>query len=108
MPVQGLTGCGARQRRLPTGGAAKGMPLNEVIPSAATPSTRPPVTGTTSICAAAGLIHTNAIAASAAPIQIRPNAVDLVIVPSARAPIARAPFFYFEASTRVLQRAEAQ
>ena len=26
-PLQGLTGCGSRQRKLPTGGAAKGIPL---------------------------------------------------------------------------------
>jgi hypothetical protein len=32
MPVQGEGGCGGFQRRSPTGGAAKGMPLNELIP----------------------------------------------------------------------------
>src|SRR5579884_1656631 len=33
MPVQFLTGCGSRQRKSPTGGAAKGMPLKLRTPS---------------------------------------------------------------------------
>src|SRR5580658_8730579 len=32
-PVQFLTGCGSRQRRSPTGGCAKGMPLKLRTPS---------------------------------------------------------------------------
>ena len=44
-PSQGITGCGGRQRRAPTGGAAKGMPLNRCTPDSerVVPSTRPPV-----------------------------------------------------------------
>ena len=37
-------GCGARQRRSPTGGAANGRPLYTVRLSSTTPSTRPPST----------------------------------------------------------------
>ena len=40
-PVHGATGWGARHRRLPTGGAANGMPLNAITRSLATPSTSP-------------------------------------------------------------------
>ena len=47
-PCQGATGWGARQRRFPTGGAAKGMPLNATMDGSlpGTPETCPPVTFT--------------------------------------------------------------
>src|SRR5215510_493139 len=50
-PVHGLTGCGAFQRSAPTGGAANGMALNDAMPSATTPATRPPVTSASRTCA---------------------------------------------------------
>src|SRR6266568_3715438 len=42
-PVHGTAGCGARQRRSPTGGAANGMPLKTEIDGSlpATPESRP-------------------------------------------------------------------
>ncbi len=42
-PFQAAIGCGAFQRRWPTGALAKGMPLNTLTPvaSEATPLTRP-------------------------------------------------------------------
>lgn len=42
-PVQGETGCGARKRSWPRGGAAKGMELNVATPSLVYPSTSPDV-----------------------------------------------------------------
>src|ERR1035437_10663432 len=47
-PCQDATGWGARQRRCPTGGAAKGMPLNATMDASlpGTPETCPPVTFT--------------------------------------------------------------
>ena len=50
-PDQALTGAGAFQRRSPTGGAAKGMPLKTEMPSAVAPLTTPPVTVACVICA---------------------------------------------------------
>jgi hypothetical protein len=43
-PSQGTTGCGSFQRRVPTGGAAKGIPLYAIIPfvGVCTPITLPP------------------------------------------------------------------
>jgi hypothetical protein len=43
-PSQGTTGCGSFQRKSPTGGAAKGMPLYAIMPFVAvsTPITLPP------------------------------------------------------------------
>src|SRR5437870_2696695 len=45
-PTQGMTGCGARHRKSPMGGAAYGMPLKTLTPfaSAATSAMRPPST----------------------------------------------------------------
>jgi len=43
-PLQGMTGCGACQRRSPTGGAANGRPLKAATPLSTTPRTLPPVT----------------------------------------------------------------
>jgi len=40
-PSHGATGRGARQRKAPTGGCAKGMPLKLTTPSAAVPRTSP-------------------------------------------------------------------
>src|SRR5688572_9946232 len=54
-PLQGMTGCGACQRRSPTGGAAKGIPLKAATPLSAMPRTVPHVTSACSIVAVAGL-----------------------------------------------------
>src|SRR5674476_296082 len=43
-PDQGLTAAGAFQRKSPTGGAAKGMPLKIEMQDSATPLTSAPVT----------------------------------------------------------------
>src|SRR5690242_5952876 len=43
-PDQGLTGAGDFQRRSPTGGAAKGTPLNIEMPFSVVPLMAPPVT----------------------------------------------------------------
>src|ERR1019366_8282778 len=51
-PFQAGTGWGAFQRNGPTGGAAKGMPLNAVTPLLAAPFTRPVSTFTVSGTAA--------------------------------------------------------
>src|SRR5262245_2884319 len=40
-PVHGAGGCGARQRKLPTGGAANGMPLNQSTPFESAPRSMP-------------------------------------------------------------------
>src|SRR5580698_11587577 len=40
-PVHATGGCGGRQRKSPSGGVAKGMPLYTVAPSSAMPWTRP-------------------------------------------------------------------
>src|SRR5262245_36297961 len=53
-PLQGTTGCGASQRRLPTGGAANGIPLKAATPFSTMPRTVPPVTSACSIAAVAG------------------------------------------------------
>src|ERR1044071_9032022 len=53
-PLQGMTGCGACQRRLPTGGAANGIPLKAATPLSTLPRTVPPVTSACSIVAVAG------------------------------------------------------
>ena len=47
-PFPGAAGCGAFQRSAPTGGAAKGMPLNAVTPLFTVPLTRPVSTLTVS------------------------------------------------------------
>src|SRR5580698_9384183 len=52
-PDQLMTGCGARQRCSPVGGAANGIPLNETTLPTATPCTVPPVTFAVVICASA-------------------------------------------------------
>ena len=41
VPSQFFTGCGSFQRKSPTGGWAKGMPLNILIPETWVPSTNP-------------------------------------------------------------------
>src|SRR5688572_11313893 len=53
-PLQGITGCGACQRRSPTGGAANGIPLKAATPLSIAPRTVPPVTSACSIAAVAG------------------------------------------------------
>src|SRR5262245_19975067 len=40
-PAQLATGCGAFQRRSPTGAAAKGTPLKEAMPSSSEPTSTP-------------------------------------------------------------------
>src|SRR5262245_6418987 len=67
-PVHALTGCGAFQRSAPTGGAAKGMPLNDEMPFATTPATFPPVTSASRIWADAPAV-TRRTAAHAAMIE---------------------------------------
>src|SRR5688572_19710348 len=54
MPLQGITGCGARQRRSPTGGAANGIPLKAATLLSTVPRTVPPVTSACSMAAVAG------------------------------------------------------
>ena len=51
-PCHFSTGCGAFQRRLPTGGAAKGMPLNVFTPDSFMPSSVPSATFTLVGCCA--------------------------------------------------------
>src|ERR1700681_3606082 len=68
-PVHGFTGWGARQRSAPTGGAANGMPLNDTMPFASTPATRPPVTSTSRTCAPAGGPSHTMAAAHTTPID---------------------------------------
>jgi len=43
-PSHGITGCGYRPRRSPTGGGAKEMPLKETMLPCTTPATIPPAT----------------------------------------------------------------
>jgi hypothetical protein len=62
-PDQGFTGWGACQRSSPTGGAAKGIPLNSEIPSTTVPAIVPPVTSACMICALAAVAATSASAA---------------------------------------------
>ncbi len=52
-PCQGRTGCGARQRSAPTGGAAKGTPSKTPIPPAWLPWISPPSTRSGAASAAA-------------------------------------------------------
>src|SRR5262245_9252832 len=47
VPVQGMGGCGSRQRASPTGGAANGMLLKTAWPDSMVPRTDPPVMETT-------------------------------------------------------------
>src|SRR6516162_6628144 len=64
-PVQETTGCGSRHRSLPTGGAAKGMPLKTRIEGSLprAPEIWPPVTATGCLMAAkAGSISSDAMA----------------------------------------------
>src|ERR1043165_194594 len=53
-PLQGMTGCGAFQRRSPTGGAANGIPLKAATPLSTVPRTVPPVISACSMAAVAG------------------------------------------------------
>src|SRR5882672_1977770 len=69
VPDQATTGCGFFQRNSPRGDAANGMPLNDAMPFAATPSTSPPVTRAVSTCAPAAKWTTQAIARQAPRIQ---------------------------------------
>src|SRR6187397_1819546 len=64
-PCQATTGCGAFQRSSPTGGAAKGMPLNTRTPFAAVPEIWPPSTATIS---------------GAADVEIEPTAIARAII----------------------------
>jgi hypothetical protein len=41
MTLHLAAGCGGRQRKLPKGGAAKGMPLKEITPASVDPWIRP-------------------------------------------------------------------
>src|SRR6185295_12801955 len=59
-PDQGLTGAGDFQRRSPTGGAAKGMPLNIEMPFSVVPLTAPPVTLASVMSASAALMGNRA------------------------------------------------
>src|SRR4051812_35485390 len=61
-PVHGLTGCGGRQRSSPTGGAAYGMPLNELTPASTAPSSIPLATLTCSVPARIGSVAETAAA----------------------------------------------
>ncbi len=78
MPGHALTGCGAFQRKSPTGGAANGMPLNCETPSTTVPATVPPVTLTCEICAIAA-----AGAAASANAIIETAQVPFMFDPSA-------------------------
>ncbi|GMA96876.1 hypothetical protein GCM10025881_37000 [Pseudolysinimonas kribbensis] len=53
MPSHGTTGCGARRRRSPIGGAAYGMPRHIRRPRRTAPSMRPPETSSWSASATA-------------------------------------------------------
>src|SRR5512138_611828 len=67
-PAQASTGCGTRQRRLPTGGAAYGMPFQLITLPAATPPTDPPST----IAMSGSVVGwPNAVAAAATRAQAR-------------------------------------
>src|SRR5579859_7133099 len=65
-PFHDIGACGGRQRKSPTGGAAKGMPLYVVIPSAIVPWSNPDCTCTGfDVCASnpdteASAVQTNA------------------------------------------------
>src|SRR3954466_14598729 len=63
-PDQGCTRCGAFQRSAPTGGAANGIPLNDTMPCASAPATRPPVTSASRTCADDGRAHTRTATAN--------------------------------------------
>src|SRR5262245_20694955 len=52
VPATGVFGTGRRQRRLPIGGSAKGMPRNFCTPPTVVPCTVPVVV--TTVCASAG------------------------------------------------------
>src|ERR1700676_3547752 len=54
-PFHATTGCGTCHRSAPTGGAAKGRPLNDASPSLTSPGPRPPVMFAYSIAARAEL-----------------------------------------------------
>jgi hypothetical protein len=79
-PDQGLTGRGAFHLRAPTGGAAKGIPLNSEIPSTTVPEISPPVTFAVAISAIAG----DPAARASAARQI--SNWDLILISSALAP----------------------
>src|SRR5262249_28494026 len=71
---QCATGCGARQRKSPTGGAANGTPLNDRTPSATAPCNSPLSTLTLSGNALAPLPDTPIPETAAAAITIMPAA----------------------------------
>ena len=82
--VQDAGGRGGAQRRLPTGGAAYGMPSHSL-----TPLTTMPQTGPLEVCtvvpaaqagaAAAELVHSAAVTANIAPPSHKDREMDLVI-----------------------------
>src|SRR5215472_5495565 len=86
-PVQDFTGCGDLQRNGPTGGAAKGMPLNETTPSAETPARCPPVTSVSLISAFAWEPKT--VASTAARIDSFCTEITSVIRPHNGVPPVR-------------------
>ena len=65
-PVQALAGCGGRQRRSPTGGAAKGMFLKLVTAPAVAPLSSPSATLTVSDAKAGAARADKAMVAAAA------------------------------------------
>src|SRR5204862_386414 len=82
-PVHAFTGAGAFQRRSPTGGAAKGMPLKMEMPPSTVPLTAPPVTLAWLISASATFVA-NSAASPATRLRIGTpfvcGAVDLTTV----------------------------
>jgi hypothetical protein len=65
-PCHGCTGCGAFHLRSPTGGAAKGTPLNTPMPLTASPWTVPAVVLASVMAACAGTAATSASTAQKA------------------------------------------
>src|SRR5437773_8300941 len=78
MPLHAATGCGGFHRRVPTGGAAYGMPLKLRTPSAAAPETRPLSIRTSSLAAASDR-QAPATASAAIDRNGRRNINDLLV-----------------------------
>ena len=65
----GATGCGARQRSAPTGGAAYGMPLKATTLAARSPRTGPLSSCATSLAASAAVVQLNTVSSHASPVD---------------------------------------
>lgn len=80
--LHGVSGCGGRQRSAPTGGAAKGIPLNAAMPSCIAPWSGPSVVWTMSVGSAAVLVESPSKSTATASDSRPAFTCDMPVLPS--------------------------